>query len=137
MEYIKVTNQEVLDNLKNSVRWGHAFIKEIYALSKSFKERDGFYTSNPDALMDWIILVVTDDQDNPGIEFKFYDVEDIKISFNTDMRIKGIIEQKLTGSTSIVFSFGSDLWFRAKRLDHRVLNQEVWGDHSIYGHEFK
>jgi hypothetical protein len=134
--HTNVSTQEILESLLGSIQWGHAFIKEIYALSRSYKPSTGIGTMNADALSNMYVLVLTDDKKNPGVEFKFSKVEDLRVSFTTDLTLKGIVIHERSGNTRIEFSFGSDLWFRAREMSFCIMDQSIWGDHSIYRTNF-
>ncbi len=134
MEFQKINTQESMQQfILSAMKWGHAFIREIHAVSPSYQLLDGKGTANPDAPIDILITIITDYKDYPGVTFLFEETERIEISFTADIELKGIVKEDRLEHKSIAFSFGSDCWIEAKEMEYRILGNEVLGNRTLTG----
>lgn len=134
MESISIESQEVMDKFLLSGFWsGHPFIREVYAISPSYKSLDGKGTINPDVPIEVRFLILTDDQEHPGVELVFEETEKMAVSFVSDFKLRGTVNEDRLGHKSIHFSFDSNLWVMARRMKYRLLGKEVLGNYTKYG----
>ena len=90
----KIESQKMMQEFLQSIYWGHVFIREIYAVSRSYKRLDGEGTINPDIPIDLHILILTDDKEHPGVELFFEETEQMEISFTTNLELQGIVKKR-------------------------------------------
>jgi hypothetical protein len=135
MDLVTINSQKSLDEILDPIKRGHSFIREVYALSASRKTRDGLNTAEADGSITWVFLVLTDDAQNPGVEFRFFEVEGMCFRQNSDLEIQGIFVESKTGNTHFEFTFDSKNWFTAKTMQIKIFGEEVWGNNIFYGNE--
>ena len=134
MEFKNVTSPETMQDLLSfSMNWGHAFIREGYAISPSYQLPNGKGTVNPDVPVDLFILIMTDYEECPAVEFLFRQVEQIEISCTSDVELQGVVIKDRFGHKYISFSFGSGRWIKAKKMEYRLLGNEILGNRRRYG----
>ena len=129
MEFKEILSQPMMDDLLSSIYWEHAFFREMYVLSPSFIYPDGSRQVNPDAPANIGLLIQTFDPHHPALEFRLKEVEKISISFNRDIKPKGLVLRDC-----IELHFSETEIVRAKSIEFRIVEkEEAYGDRIRYG----
>jgi hypothetical protein len=130
MNQKKIETQKELDQIIESIDWVHSFIREVYALSPSYREDE--WEVNPDSLPSLKILIISMANDLPGIELFFSEVEEISISFDIYFNPSGIIDKD---GIQFFFTSNKNKLIQAKSLTVNIYDKSCWGWDTIYGKE--
>jgi hypothetical protein len=132
MKLRTVRLQSQLDDLLYKLDWSHAFIREVFILSPSYVTGEELTVVAPDAKPTIKLMISCQDKIYPGIELVLEEVEDIYLSFQTDLEPIGTVNER-DGSVRLRLYEQESTCFQAKSLSYALLDERSWGWKVRYG----
>lgn len=128
---IDILSQAQLEELIKNFDWAHAFVREVYVLTPSYVEPESLGVVAPDSKASMKLTIFFQDEEFPGLELIFEEVQEIKVSFQVGLNPVGMLERGVGVKMNLNGSQYEAI--EAKKLSYSYLDKSSWGWKTKYG----